>query len=123
MDQSPELITIQASKRKHRSSISRIRTTRRTPTRHPTASAPCRQARLTFATTHHAALKELARRDGRFANASMEFDVATARPTYRLVWGVAGASNAFGARASRGFNFQTELRKLAWQLVESMFTD
>lgn len=38
-------------------------------------------ARLTFATTHHAGLKEMV--DGRFVNASVEFDIATLRPTYR----------------------------------------
>lgn len=38
-------------------------------------------ALLTFATTHHAGLKDMA--DARFVNASVEFDLATLRPTYR----------------------------------------
>ena len=43
-------------------------------------------ARLTVATTHHAGLKDMA--DARFVNASVEFDIATLRPTYR--WAAAG---------------------------------
>jgi len=40
-------------------------------------------ARLTYATTHHAGLKDLASADPRFVNACVEFDIATLRPTYR----------------------------------------
>ena len=40
-------------------------------------------ARLTYATTHHAGLKDLAAADPCFVNACVEFDVATLRPTYR----------------------------------------
>ena len=40
-------------------------------------------ARLTYATTHHAGLKDLAAVDPQFINACVEFDVASLRPTYR----------------------------------------
>jgi DNA mismatch repair protein MutS2 len=34
----------------------------------------------------------------------MEFDNVSLRPTYRLVWGAAGASNALAIAAALGFD-------------------
>ncbi|MCC3484562.1 MAG: endonuclease MutS2 [Microcoleus sp. PH2017_14_LAR_D_A] len=49
---------------------------------------------LTVATTHFGELKALKYQDARFENASVEFDDSSMQPTYRLLWGIPGRSNA-----------------------------
>lgn len=49
----------------------------------------------TFATTHYGEIKAYAMKRAGFDNASMEFDATSLQPTFKLLMGVAGASNAF----------------------------
>jgi len=49
---------------------------------------------LMIVTTHLSALKSFAVNDKRIVNASMEFDAATAAPTYRMIAGIPGRSRA-----------------------------
>ncbi|XP_021805501.1 uncharacterized protein LOC110749657 isoform X2 [Prunus avium] len=51
-------------------------------------------ALLTIATTHHGELKTLKYSNDAFENACMEFDDVKLKPTYRILWGVPGRSNA-----------------------------
>ncbi|GAU38489.1 hypothetical protein TSUD_64690 [Trifolium subterraneum] len=59
---------------------------------------------LAVVTTHYADLSTMKEKDNCFENAAMEFSLETLQPTYRVLWGCIGDSNALSIAQSIGFD-------------------
>lgn len=68
-------------------------------------------------TTHYGELKTLEYTDPYFKNASVEFDTESLSPTYKLIIGIPGLSNAISIASNLGLS-----EDLAWQAKELLIT-
>ena len=60
-------------------------------------------------------------KDDRFVNASVEFNIKTLMPTYRLQWGTAGESQALAV--AEGLGFDIDVVKAANEIAQqSMYS-
>ncbi|ESW31315.1 hypothetical protein PHAVU_002G228200 [Phaseolus vulgaris] len=69
---------------------------------------------LAVVTTHYADLSSLKEKDTCFDNAAMEFSLETLQPTYRILWGCTGDSNALSIAQSIGFDRNIIDRAQEW---------
>ncbi|XP_076882333.1 uncharacterized protein LOC143530773 isoform X2 [Bidens hawaiensis] len=69
---------------------------------------------LAVTTTHYADLSLLKEKDSQYENAAMEFSLKTLQPTYKILWGSTGESNALNIARSIGFDEKVVQRAEIW---------
>ncbi|KAL4626778.1 hypothetical protein ACB092_05G121800 [Castanea dentata] len=69
---------------------------------------------LAVVTTHYADLSLLKEKGSQFENAAMEFSLETLQPTYQVLWGSTGNSNALSIAKSIGFDLNIIERAQQW---------
>ncbi|KAL0442775.1 UNVERIFIED_CONTAM: Endonuclease MutS2 [Sesamum latifolium] len=72
------------------------------------------RVKLAVVTTHYADLTRLKEKDARFENAAMEFSLESLQPTYRILWGSMGESNALSIARTIGFDGKIIERAQSW---------
>lgn len=72
---------------------------------------------LSIITTHYGELKTLEFTDNYFKNASVEFDTESLSPTYKLIIGIPGLSNAISIASNLGLD-----KDLVWEAKELLIT-
>lgn len=69
---------------------------------------------LAVVTTHYADLTRLKEKDARFENAAMEFSLESLQPTYQILWGSMGESNALNIAKTIGFDGEIIEQAKSW---------
>lgn len=77
----------------------------------------CEKGAFSTVTTHYGELKSLEYSNSYFKNASVEFDTQSLKPTYRLLTGIPGVSNAIAISATLGLDADV-VNKAKTTLVE-----
>ena len=76
---------------------------------------------INVVTTHYSEMKSLAFNDKRFQNACVEFDLNTLKPTYNLLMGIPGASNAINI--AQNMDISPEIVNKAKEIYENQNDD
>ncbi|KAJ9690440.1 hypothetical protein PVL29_012870 [Vitis rotundifolia] len=76
---------------------------------------------LAVITTHYADLSCLKEKDAQFENAAMEFSLENLQPTYRILWGRTGDSNAL--KIAKSIGFDEKIIEHAQEWVERLMPD
>lgn len=79
------------------------------------------RARILIATTHFSHISNLKFSNPDVENAAVDFDPVTLKPTYQVLWGVTGKSNAF--HISKTLGLQEEILSSAMEMSDALPMD